>query len=282
MNFDEALRRYRADRFTDGDIVGGTGLSVRTWRELIERKAVHTIEERRGPGRGRIRLCDAVVFKRAAIISALNSAGFSTVMSGQIAYFIPFHTLLYAVCDPLMVLFEHSVDVDPKTGLPPRRALPARDWFDPDCPATPEPASDWLIEVYDGQFVACIYGAETASTPIMFGDLRNARTAFVAWSPSHEHSKVIGSPIARLAEQLLPYHKLTDFVADWENPDKFPRELKRLGYEYEKHPADAPLRVMGQSAARNFTFKMTVNITLAIRKALRRYLELEPAIAPAK
>jgi len=39
---------------------------------------------------------------------ALYSAGFPTAMSGQTAYFIPFHTLLYAVRDPLTVLFQHS------------------------------------------------------------------------------------------------------------------------------------------------------------------------------
>src|SRR5579863_7741755 len=99
MSFDEALQQYRGNRFTDADIMRCTGLSVRAWRQLIGFKAVHTLEDRRGPGRGRVRLCDAVVFKRTAVIAALCGAGFSTAVSGQIAYFIPYHQLLFTVID---------------------------------------------------------------------------------------------------------------------------------------------------------------------------------------
>jgi hypothetical protein len=82
MTFDDALRRYRKDRFTDLDVTRCTGLSVRAWRELIKLRAVRTVTENRG--RGRVRLCDATVFKRAAAIAALNRAGFSLAVSGRI------------------------------------------------------------------------------------------------------------------------------------------------------------------------------------------------------
>lgn len=51
MDSDEALRRYREDRFTDDDVTRCTGLTVRAWRELIKTRAVRTIEEGRGPRR---------------------------------------------------------------------------------------------------------------------------------------------------------------------------------------------------------------------------------------
>ena len=75
VDIEDALRRYREDRFTDADVTRCTGLSVRAWRELIKVRAIRTLTEGRGPGR--VRVCDATVFKRAAVISALNQAGLS-------------------------------------------------------------------------------------------------------------------------------------------------------------------------------------------------------------
>ena len=106
MSLDEALRRYGNERFTDDDVVRCSGLSVRAWRELIKLKAVRTVTE--SLGRGHVRVCDATVLKRAAVISALNRAGFSLAVSGHIAYSLPLHTLLYGICDPWMILFQRS------------------------------------------------------------------------------------------------------------------------------------------------------------------------------
>jgi hypothetical protein len=38
-DLDDALRRYRQDRFTDRDVTSCTGLSVRSWRELIKQSS---------------------------------------------------------------------------------------------------------------------------------------------------------------------------------------------------------------------------------------------------
>lgn len=74
----------------------------------------------------------------------------------------------------------------------------------------------------------------------------------------------------------LPYHRFVDFIAEWENPIKFSKELKLLGYKYEKHDANGdPLIVAGEAAVRSPVSKVTVNISLAIRKALRLYLGLD-------
>jgi hypothetical protein len=274
MNFDDALRRYRLDRFTDADITRCSELSVRAWRELIKTGVVRTVQE--GRGRGRVRLCDAVVFKRTAVIAALNRAALSLAVSGQIAYFLPFHVLLFTVCDPLTILFEHSEGIDPDSQLPARQERPKTDWFDPDKPARADPDTDWLIEIYDGRFVGCRY--DTKSEPTIFGDLRDDHANFVAWYLSHRPSQVVGTAIERLAKELLPYHRFVDFIADFENPEKFRAELQQLHYRCERHDAESDaLRIVAGTSVRSPTVKITVNVSLAIRKALRRYLEIEPA-----
>ena len=272
MNFDDALRRYRADVFTDEDVTRCAGLSVRAWRELIKIGAVRTITKARGPGR--VRRCDATTLKRSAVIAALNGAGFSLASSGRIAYFLPFHTLLYTLCDPVTILFPRFMDLEPHSGLP-RVQKPKVDWFDPHKLAKAEPEADWLIHIYETRFVAVSYGGK--SEPTVFGDLRNEGTSFVAWLPLHRWNQLKGSMTDDLARELLPT-KFFQFVKEWEDPRKFPRELRLLDYKYENHDTDGDsLRAAAEATARSSVFATTINVSLTIRKALRRYLDIEPA-----
>jgi hypothetical protein len=276
MDIDEALRRYREDRFTDDDITRCTGLSVRAWRELIKLAAVRTVTERRGPGR--IRLCDATTLKRAAVIAAINRTGLSLRASGWIAYSVPFHTILYEICDPCRILFQASTNAYPEAGLPPRVEHPRVDWFDPHKPAGTDPKGDWLIDVRDSRFVAVRYGAE--DQPAMFGDLREHGARFVAWIPSHPRAQFMRSAIAQLAKDLLPSdNTFVAFAVDYEDVARWSKELGLLGYEFEKHDTNDPLRVTAQAIARSPLITTTINVSLAIRKALRRYLGIEPAVS---
>jgi hypothetical protein len=271
MNFDAALRSYRTSLFLDDDVTRCTGLSVRSWRELIKIGAVRTVTQGRGPGR--VRMCDTTTLKRAAVIAALNDTGLSLASSGRIAYFLPFHTLLYALCDPSVILFGYYAVVDPKTGLPPRVEEPKVDWFDPDKPAMADPETDWLIEIYNGRFVGVVYNAN--DKPIIFGDLRDEGATFLAWFPSHRQAQ-FGGITEELVRERLP-HRFIQSVADWENPTKFLKELTLLGYKHEEHAIEGDyLRMAGEAAAHSPIFKTTVNISLALRKALRRYLGIEP------
>ena len=231
------------------------------------------LRDDRGPGR--VRLCDANTFKRAAIIVALNRAGFSLAVSGRIAYFLPLDTLLYAIWDPSTILLQVWRDVDPDTRLPPRIEQPKADWFDPDKPAKADPENDWLIEIYEGRFVGIIYRGE--DTPSIFGDLRNEGTRFVSWFPFHRQTQV-SRATEEIAQRLLP-NKTGDFVPKWEDPVTWSDRLDPdfLDYKYEDHDSDDdPLVIAAEATARSPLFKTTVNVTLAIRKALRRYLGIEP------
>jgi hypothetical protein len=274
--FDEALRRYRKGLFGDHDVTRCTGLSVRAWRELIKVGAVRTITEDRG--RGRVRLCDATTLKRTAVIAALNRAGFSLAVSGRIAYFLPLDMLLYAAWDPCWILFEGSLEVDPHTGLPPRVKQPKTDWFDRDKPAKADLKTDWLIAIYEGRFVGIIIG--TAGEPAIYGDLRDDGTSFVSWFPFHRHKQFTGSTIKEFAQGLLR-HKNGDFIAKWEDPITWADRLDPdfLDYHFEDHDAeDDPLVIAAVAAAQSPVLYTTINVTLAIRKALRRYLGIEPAV----
>jgi hypothetical protein len=244
---------------------------VRAWRELIKIGAVRTITAARG--RGQVRLCDAITLKRAAVIAALNEGGMSLASSGRIAFFLPFHTLLYELCDPFTILFDRSADVDPETELPPRVREPKVDWFDPDKCAKADPETDWLVEIYDGRFVGLIHDAK--KEPMSFGDLRNE--GFVAWFPVLLREQLRGSVTERLALELLP-PRFLEFVEDWQDLTKVRNELKLLDYKYEKHDDGDPLRLAAEAAARSPVVKTTINLSLALRKALRRYLEIEPAV----
>jgi hypothetical protein len=269
MEFDEALYYYRQDRFTDADVTRCTGLSVRAWRELIKLEAVRTEEEKYGRGPGRVRTCDAHTLKRAAVISALHQSGLSLAVAGQIAYLLPFHTLLYAVCDPLA-----SAELDPDTGLPPWLQRPMVDWFDPLKPAMAEPDTDWLVEIFDGRFVGVRYEARQGPVTI-FGDLREQATRFVGWLP-FRRDQFGGGAIERLAYELRG-PGFVKFIGDHEDPAKWRKELHRLGYRLENHEAD-PLCGAAASAVRSPIFKTIVNVTLVVRKALRRCLGIEPAL----
>ena len=277
MDIDEALSRYRQDRFTDQDVTRCAGPSVRAWRELIKLQAVRTEEEIYGRGPGRVRTCDAHTLKRAAVISALHRSGLSLAVAGQIAYVMPFHTLLYVVCDPLSILFQYAAELDPNTVLPPRLQRPMADWFDPLKPAIAEPDTDWLVEIFDGRFVGVRYDARKGPLTI-FGDLREQATRFVGWLPFPRRDQFAGGAIEHMAQEVRG-PGFIKFIADYEDPLKWPKELHGLGYRFENHDGQAdPLWVAAECAVRSPIFKTTINVTLAVRKALRRYLGIEPAL----
>jgi hypothetical protein len=83
--------------------------------------------------------------------------------------------------------------------------------------------------------------------------------------------------------QQLRGDGLIHFVAQGEDPSNWPKkwikELDRFGYQLEHHESKTdPLCMAAEAALRSPVFKTTINPTLAIRKALRRYLGIEPVL----
>jgi hypothetical protein len=259
-----ALHRYRGGVFSDADVTRCTELSARSIRELIKRGAVRTLSEDRGAGR--IRTFDATTFKRLALLAAINEAGFSLTLAGQMAYLLPSDNLLYQTYDPITVLFDTTVNVDRGHGLPPRLEMPKFDWFDPDKPATADPDNDWLLEIYDGRFVALVFQRRRGN--LIYGDLRKAGTQFVSWWPFQAQLQL--NDLSSTGADVAPKWEGRRSSADRIDP-------RFLDYRYENHDSDDdPLTRMACAAAQRPIFTTTINMTLAIRLTLRRYLGIEP------
>jgi hypothetical protein len=272
MSLAERLRDYRVGRFTDEDIVRCTGLSERALRELIKFGFIRTLTEN-VRGRGHVRLCDATVFKRAAMIAALNRAGFSIAVAGGIAFFLPFHTVLFDICDAGNVSLKGPTDNTDRTKPLRLRKANAR-WFNPKQPAHAEPKTDWLVQIHDRRFVCITY--PPAKRPIVFGDLREEGAKFVGWVPHNAKSQFVRSVIAQLAIEWAPAgNRYPDVVLEWEDPTNSTKDLRNLGYEYERLPADDPLRTAAEATVRNPLSTTTINVSFAIRRAIRRYLDIE-------
>ena len=278
--FDDALLRYGIGRFTDNDVVHCAGLSVRAWRELIKTGAVNTITERRG--RGHVRLCDWTVFKRAALIAALNRAGLSLAVSGHVALALPFHTLMYEICDPWTILFQQLPHGDLPNELPPRVNEPRAEWFDPNTSAEADLASDWTVNIYDGRFVGVIYDAR--DPPTIFGDLRNNGATFIGWSRLRQ--RLPRPPMGLVLERFLhelPARLLFATARALDDPEPVAKQLAAIGYRYERHDKDRdPLCLAADASIRSPLVTTSVNVTLAIRRALRRYLEITPPASEPK
>jgi hypothetical protein len=272
MGLAERLRDYRVGRFTDEDIVRCTGLSPRGLRELIKFGVIRTLTEN-VRGRGHVRLCDATVFKRAAMIAALNRAGFSLAVAGGIAS-LPFRTALFAICDAGNVAIKGATDANTDRTKPLRLRKANARWFNPKQPAKAEPKTDWLVQIHDRRFVCVRY--QPAKEPVVFGDLRAEGATFVAWVPHYEKAQFVRSAVAQLAMEWAPTGKrYPDAVLAWEDPTNWIRELRSLGYEYERHPADDALRRTAEATVTNPLYTTTINVSFAIRRAIRRYLGIE-------
>jgi hypothetical protein len=263
-DFEQALARYRQNEFTDADVTACTGLSARSIRHLKKIGAVCTLSEDRGAGH--IRRFDAKTFKRLALASTIHQSGWSLALAGQLAYLLPGDSLLYERHDPINVLFDTTLSVDSHGELPPRLEPPRFDWFDPDKPASLDPENDWLLEIFDGRFVALVFNRRRG--PLFYGDLRKAGTAFVSWWPFQSHTSAVFSTDA-------------DVGPKWEDPRLAADRIdpRFLNYREERHDDDDdPLMLSARAAAERPVFKTSINITLAIRLALRRYLGLEPRL----
>jgi len=259
--FEGALRRYRAGKFTDNDVTRCTGLSRRSVRELIKLGIIRTRSEERGAGR--IRTFDATTFKRLAIVAAVNNAGFGLRLAGQLTYLLPGDEHLYRICDPINVLFDTSVNADQGRGLPPRLEAPRFDWFDAKKPAGSDPKWDWLLGIFDRRFVALV--SQEAHLRLVFGDLRDDGADFVSWWPF----------CAQLGQAFWTEG---DGGSKWAGRRQWAERIdpKFRAYRYECHDReDDPLVHMGYAAAWRPIVETSINMSLVIRLALRRYLGLD-------
>lgn len=252
---ERALRRFRKDIFTDNDVSRCTGLSPRSVRELIKFGAVRTRSEDRGAGH--IRTFDSTMFKRLAVISAVHEASFNLQVAGRVARVLPSADLLYRTHDPISALCE-TAGPGQDRDYPPR-AVRAK-WFKPDEPAAVDAEYDWLLEIFDRRFVALV--AQGKRVRMVYGDLRNDGTKFVSWGSIHALSVSAATGDGRKPG------------TQGSTSDQVDARSVELGSEEREDPDEA--LVLEASAAKWRPIStMSINASLAIRLAVRRYLDIE-------
>jgi hypothetical protein len=107
---------------------------------------------------------------------------------------------------------------------------------------------------------------------------RDRGASFVGWYPCDAREEFLRSEIAKLSKERVPEGVAADFVETWEDPTPWSKDFARHGYRYERHDSNHdPLRLAAEAMAHDQLYKSTINVSLAVRKALRRYLGIEPA-----
>jgi hypothetical protein len=176
-------------------------------------------------------------------------------VAGRVAYLLPLDHILFAICEP------SRADAVEQNGMLTRLANVRADWFDPDKPAVADRDNDWLIEIYDGRFVGLVTGGDEEA--LIFAELRNAQTRLIAWFPLHQCIGT-GTDGSLVAKWQHPHHR-----ADRIDP-------RFLKYKFEQHDSpDDPQCIAADAAVRSPRVKTSVNASLVIRTALRRYLGIE-------
>ena len=201
----------------------------------------------------------ARMLKRSAIIAPLNDCGLSLTVSGQIVFAAPFvDDFLFSIIDPLLAFLDFGRAVDPATSLPPKRSDPdPRGWFDPTKPPAVEPKHDWLLEVVNVRYVA-VCSSEGA---FLFGELSGDKTAFFWWKVALV-TKVRdpGTPDeVHLGSKFNWDHSMSDDLLNFQ-----------IEETTEAHEEAAKF------ALANPTTKISLNVNLALKIALRRLLYIDP------
>jgi hypothetical protein len=192
---------------------------------------------------------DAV--KRMACIKPLSDCGLSLTVAGKIIYACPtVEDLLFGVIDPIDAMFDPMGEVDPKTELRPLREKPDPEGlFEPKAPALVGYKNFW-VEVLNRKFVGAKGSDQIGG---VFGELTPDGSDFVAWH-GHVFDRLFDNA------ERMGFHTA---------PPAF-RTYK------PKRPTKADL-VTAERVWRDPTSRVSVNLGMALRAALRRLLYIDGA-----
>jgi hypothetical protein len=233
MNFNERLTWYRQNRFTSADVTEGTGLSERSQRELAKLGILLPIPQ----AKTKVRLFNARMFKRAAIIAPLNKGGFSLEVAGRITY-----------AAPLLEQLWFSMAEPPGVGR-------YREWFDPARPPATE-KNDYRIEIIDGHYV--VHPTDTG--PAVFGEIFDNPPRFTWWSNAVEY-----------ARSNYDTAEWKDLGPRW----KWDRSMDDNALKFDVIEVSETDKRLARQACENPYAKLTINAGLALRIALRRLLHID-------
>lgn len=251
LHLDEALRWYWQNRFSADDVTRATGLTERAQRELLKAGVIQAIPQ----ARTKARLLDSKMVKRIAVIAPLNSCGLSLVVSGQIVFAAPmFEDMLFKfLYDPIVALLEG--ERDPVTFMPLERRKDCRD-FDPAVPAAADPEHDWTIDILNNRYVAVGSGPVS----VVFGEISSDKTHFSLWKKAVDGLiQNYGTP----EEKFTPRYEYDKSMSS----DILNFHIKDTTEEEEEK---------AKLASVNSVTKISVNVSLSLKIAMRRLLYIDP------
>jgi DNA-binding transcriptional MerR regulator len=248
MKFHDALIWYDRGLFTAEDVTRATGISEPSQRLLQKLGLISPAPQELRTSK-RLFYADAV--KRMACIKPLSECGLSLTVAGKIIHACPtVEDLLFGVIDPIDAMFDVMGQLDSKTKQRPLREKPDPDGlFDPKPMALVGHMNFW-VEVLDRKFVgAKNYNAIGG----VFGELTQDGSDFVAW-----------------------YGHVYDGLFDNAEGPGFQTAPPAFRTYKPKRPTKADLR-NAERAWRDPTSRVSVNVGMALRTALRRLLYIDGA-----
>jgi hypothetical protein len=248
-----------AETFTDEQLTTACELHVDNLRQLITWKAV--IPYQRGGGRGRVRLWTLDHVYRISMTASIFNAGFSLKMAHTLAYLIPMDGFLY---------FRRPGWLD-RSG-----------WFDPKNSRVEPDDRDWFIHVVNGRF---LYLDEGLPPPDFDRNAKHVREPFYYGKLNREHTLLKSridfahfyAPEDASVDDIDPtFSKLPEWYYDttpkWERTGSSTPEVdpSSLAWEYEPSLDEE----LANDAFTRPKSKLSINLTLALRIATRRALNL--------
>ena len=260
---EEVLFWYREGRFTADDVTRATGLSEASQRQLLKLGILEAVPQAR---RSAQRLLDSTMVKRCAVIAPLNRNGLTLTVAGKtVAAALMLEDFYFGVIDPWHAVFDPGGQIDPKTGLTPRRA-PLRDrdrWIEPQAPKASDDFA-YKISIVNSRYV--IIG-----TFGVLGELAPDFSDFIWWDEAiYDHVK------RRVKDGALELSvRGTD---DHHSPHPFgtfdaTTRPKTIPFKIKTPTADD--KEAAEYAKENPVTELTVNAILSLKFALRRLLYID-------
>jgi hypothetical protein len=241
MRFDDRLRWYLQGQFTAADAERASGIAEGSQRTLQKARIFSPIPQARTARR----LLAADTVMRLSIAGELNRCGIHLIPASKIINADMFLSdYLFHSVDPIEAFFEmkdrawvRRKNADPD-GL-----------FDSKKPAGPH-RTDQFIEIVNGRYV---FTQRATDRGFILGELTPNKTDFIVWSGS-----------------------TWDYVAEGRKPRPTLIDDSGLRAIASKKPTSADKKA-SEFARSNSISKITVNVGMALRSALRRLLFIDGA-----
>jgi hypothetical protein len=255
MKLLDSLNWYRQDRFTAQDATRSTRITEPSQRLMQAQRIFTPVQQGTRTSK---RMLGASAIKRMAAAKELSDCGLSLTVAGKIIYAATMiEDGLFAEIDPIAVMYAGR-QIDPNDDLPPlRNDTDPNGWFDPKMPVQVDDIDQW-VELLDRRYVR-VAGSKTKTASIL-GEVSHDGSDFTVWYGS-DFAKWFGDGFDRLFDDQGVW-----VIRDADSPDYKPKRPAKTDFRAAEHVWQHP------------TSKVSVNIGMALRSALRRLLFIDDVI----